>query len=83
MLHLVGPSWMKKKISGWRREKIKDIPANSESTYKNVNEARELKMPGSSSVRSFPLRFLKATRSGNNQSFRVGTISRPVVHHNH
>ena len=74
---------MKKESSGYGREEIKYISANSESTYKRVNEVRESKVPSGSSVRPFTPRSLKATRSGNNQSFRVGSISRPVVHHNH
>ena len=51
------------KIPGSTREEVKGASATRESTYKNVSEARESKMPGGSSVRSLPKRFLKAARN--------------------
>ena len=63
------------------KKKTKDVSATNESTYKNVSEARESKMPGGSSVRSLLLRNLKATRDEIDQIVRVGSISRPIAHH--
>ena len=62
-------------------EQTKYVSATNETTYNCVSKARESKMPGSSSVRSLPERLLKAARDEIDQIFRVGSISRPVVHH--
>ena len=69
------------KISSSRREGTKDVSATNQSTYKSVSEARESKMPGGSSVRSLPKRFLNATRDEIDQIVSVGSISRPIAYH--
>ena len=52
----------KTKVSGSRKERAKDVSATNQSTYNSVSEARESKMPGGSSDRSFTAISLKATR---------------------
>ena len=58
-------------LGDWRRQETKDVAKTSQSTYKNVSEARELKMPAGSSVRSFSLKSLNATRNESDQVFRA------------
>ena len=65
------------KISSSRREGTKDVSATNKSTYKNVSEARESKMPGGSSVRSLPRRSLRATRDEIDQIVSVGSNLTP------
>ena len=45
------------------REGTEDVSATSKSTYSKVSKARELKIPGGSSVRPLDSRFLTPTRS--------------------
>ena len=73
----------KKKISGSKRKETKDVSATSQSTYNNVSEARESKMPGGSSVRSLMKKILKATRNEVDQVIWAGSISCLIVHHRH
>ena len=69
------------KLEEGGREGTKDASATNESTYNDVSEARESKMPGGSSVKSLLPRPLKATRDEIDQIVRVGSISRPIAHH--
>ena len=64
-----------------KKQKTKDVSAISESTYNSVSEASESKMPGGSSVRLLSRRSLKAATDEIDQIVRVGSISRPIVHH--
>ena len=68
-------------MSGSKRKKVKDVSATGESSYKNVSEVRELKMPDGSSVRPLELRPLEEARNEIDQVFRVGSISCLITHH--
>ena len=69
------------KLDQGGREGTTDASVTNQSTYKNVSEARESKIPGGSSVRSLNPRSLKATRDEIDQIVSVGSISRPIAHH--
>ena len=73
----------KTKISSSRRERekegTKDVSATNKSTYKNVSETRESKMPSSSSVRSLKSISLKEPRDEIDQIVRDGSILRPTT----
>ena len=69
------------KLDKGGREGATDVSATNQSTYKDISEARESKMPSGSSVRSFSSRSLKATRDEIDQIVSVGSISRPIAHH--
>ena len=77
-LPLTGSGWRKKKMPGWKRQETKDVSPTGESTYKNVSEARESKMPGGSCDRKLSSRSLKATRVEIDQIFRVGPTPCPL-----
>ena len=65
-------------MPGWKRQETKDVSPTGESTYKNVSEARESKMPGGSCDRKLSSRSLKATRVEIDQIFRVGPTPCPL-----